>query len=130
TYAYISFGELIAWIIGWALILEYAIGNIVVAISWSSYFNNLLHGLNIHLPYWLTTNYSTASDALVAVNKEMAAGASLTKDMQEIINGMAGAPTVFGSKLFMNLPAFVIVVLITALAYVGMKESKKSANAI
>ncbi len=130
TYAYISFGELIAWIIGWALILEYAIGNIVVAISWSSYFNNLLHGLNIHLPYWLTTNYSTASDALAAVNKELVAGASLTKDMQEIISGMANAPTVGGSKLFMNLPAFVIVVLITALAYVGMKESKKSANAM
>ena len=49
TYAYVSFGELIAWIIGWALILEYAIGNIVVAIAWSGYFNNLLLGFNIHL---------------------------------------------------------------------------------
>jgi basic amino acid/polyamine antiporter, APA family len=47
TYAYVSFGELIAWIIGWALILEYAIGNIVVAISWSGYFNNLLEGFHI-----------------------------------------------------------------------------------
>ncbi|MES2646215.1 MAG: amino acid permease [Bacteroidota bacterium] len=130
TYAYISFGELVAWIIGWALILEYAIGNIVVAISWSSYFNNLLHGLNINLPYWLTTNYSTASDAVVAVNKELATGTAATPAMQEILNGMANAPLFFGSKLFLNLPAFIIVVLITALAYVGMKESKKSANAM
>ncbi len=130
TYAYISFGELVAWIIGWALILEYAIGNIVVAISWSSYFNNLLHGLNIHLPFWLTTNHSTATDALAEVNKQLAAGATFTNEMQEVVNGMANAPTVFGSKLFMNIPAFVIVVLITALAYVGMKESKKSANAM
>lgn len=130
TYAYISFGELVAWIIGWALILEYAIGNIVVAISWSSYFNNLLLGLDIHLPYWLTTNYSTASDAVIAVNKSIASGTPVTIFMQDILDGMANAPTVFGSKLFINLPAFIIVVLITALAYIGMKESKKSANAM
>jgi amino acid transporter len=130
TYAYISFGELVAWIIGWALILEYAIGNIVVAISWSSYFNNLLHGLNINLPFWLSTNYSTASDVVEAVNKAIASGATPTAEMNSIVNGMANAPTIFGSKLFINLPAFVIVVLITALAYIGMKESKKSANAM
>jgi APA family basic amino acid/polyamine antiporter len=130
TYAYISFGELIAWIIGWALILEYAIGNIVVAISWSSYFNNLLHGLNINLPYWLTTNSTTASEAAAAVNKALASGTTSTPAMQEILSGVATAPTLFGSKLFLNIPAFVIVVLITALAYIGMKESKKSANAM
>jgi amino acid transporter len=56
TYAYVSFGELVAWIIGWALILEYAIGNIVVAISWSSYFNNLLEAIGVHLPGWLTVD--------------------------------------------------------------------------
>ncbi len=128
TYAYISFGEMIAWIIGWALILEYAIGNIVVAISWSSYFNNLLRGLGIHLPYWLSTNYSTASDAVAAVTAQTSAGAPMTVAMQEIITGFNSAPEVFGSKLFMNIPAFLIVVLITALAYKGMQESKKSAN--
>ncbi|MBS1729590.1 MAG: amino acid permease [Bacteroidetes bacterium] len=128
TYAYISFGELIAWIIGWALILEYAIGNIVVAISWSSYFNNLLKGLGIHLPYWLSTNFSTASDALAAVNAEAASGSPVTSAMQEIISGFSSAPELFGSKLFINFPAFIIVVLITALAYIGMQESKKSAN--
>lgn len=130
TYAYISFGELVAWIIGWALILEYAIGNIVVAISWSSYFNNLLHGLNINLPFWLSTNYSSAADAVEAVNKSVASGAAVTPEMRMITEGMANAPLVFGSKLFLNLPAFIIVVLITALAYIGMKESKKSANAM
>jgi amino acid transporter len=130
TYAYISFGELVAWIIGWALILEYAIGNIVVAISWSSYFNNLLHGLNINLPFWLSTNFSTASDAVESVNKSLAAGASPTAEMNSILSGMENAPKIFGSKLFINLPAFIIVVLITALAYIGMKESKKSANAM
>lgn len=130
TYAYISFGEIIAWIIGWALILEYAIGNIVVAISWSSYFNNLLRGLNIHLPYWLTTNSTTATEALDKVNKAIAGGVASTPDMQYILDGVANAPLIGNSRLFLNLPAFIIVVLITALAYVGMKESKKSANAM
>ncbi len=130
TYAYVSFGELVAWIIGWALILEYAIGNIVVAISWSSYFNNLLQGLNIHLPYWLTTNLTTAKEALAAVNAELATGVASTADMQSIINGYNSAPDLFGAKVFINLPAFIIVALITCLAYIGMKESKKSANAM
>ncbi len=130
TYAYVSFGELIAWIIGWALILEYAIGNIVVAISWSSYFNNLLLGLNIHLPFWLTTNLTTANEALAVVTQKMATGVTATPEMQTIINGYNSAPDFFGSKLFMNLPALFIVALITTLAYIGMHESKKSANAM
>src|SRR6187455_2984491 len=57
TYAYVSFGEVVAWVIGWALILEYAIGNIVVAISWSSYFNNILKAIGIELPGWLSIGY-------------------------------------------------------------------------
>ncbi len=60
TYSYVTFGEVIAWIIGWALILEYAIGNVVVAISWSAYFNNILQNLGIHLPDWLAIGYQTA----------------------------------------------------------------------
>jgi len=62
TYSYVSFGEVVAWIIGWALILEYAIGNIVVAISWSAYFNNILHAMGLDLPKWLTVGYQTASN--------------------------------------------------------------------
>src|ERR1700685_3247378 len=60
TYSYVTFGEMIAWIIGWALILEYAIGNVVVAISWSAYFNNILRNMGIHLPDWLAIGYQTA----------------------------------------------------------------------
>lgn len=130
TYAYVSFGELVAWIIGWALILEYAIGNIVVAISWSSYFNNLLQGLNIHIPFWLTTNGTAAAEALAKVNAEIAKGVAMTPDMQTIINGFNSAPDVMGTKLFLNIPAFIIVGLITMLTYIGIKESKKSANAM
>jgi basic amino acid/polyamine antiporter, APA family len=130
TYAYVSFGELVAWIIGWALILEYAIGNIVVAISWSSYFNNLLQGLNIHIPFWLTTNGTAAAEALAKVNEEIAKGVAMTPDMQAIINGFNSAPDIMGTKLFLNIPAFIIVCLITMLTYIGIKESKKSANAM
>ena len=77
TYAYVTFGELIAWIIGWALILEYAIGNIVVAISWSSYFTNLLDGIGLSLPPWLTTNPSTAQDGFIEATKLIDEGQAL-----------------------------------------------------
>ena len=128
TYAYVSFGELVAWIIGWALILEYAIGNIVVAISWSSYFNNLLIGLGIHLPYWMTINGSAANDALQAATALVAAGKTVPENLLAVLEGYNKAPILFGSKLFLNLPAFAIVIFVTVLAYIGMKESKKSAN--
>src|ERR1700755_2691398 len=74
TYAYVSFGELIAWIIGWDLLMEYAIGNIAVAISWSTYFVNLLEGFHIHLPEYLTTDYLTASNAHKSVEQLTASG--------------------------------------------------------
>src|ERR1700685_3419456 len=77
TYAYVSFGEIVAWIIGWALILEYAIGNIVVAISWSGYFNNLLLGFHIHLPGWLLTDPGSAKDAFLATQTVLAKGGLL-----------------------------------------------------
>jgi amino acid transporter len=131
TYAYVSFGELIAWIIGWALILEYAIGNIVVAISWSSYFTNLLNGFGIGLPTWLSTNSTTAFRGYEEATKLIAGGADLktfTKPIQESYAAWANAPVVAGFKFIINLPAFIIVVLITMLAYVGIKESKKGTN--
>lgn len=130
TYAYVSFGELIAWIIGWALILEYAIGNIVVAISWSSYFNNLLEAIGIHLPAWLTVDPATAEKAYTATMANSTTGNTLTPDMQSIINAWNTAPVIGGQKIFINLPAFIIVVLVAILTYVGIKESKKSANAM
>lgn len=130
TYAYVSFGEVIAWIIGWALILEYAIGNIVVAISWSSYFNNLLEAVNIHLPGWLTVDPTTAEKAYTETMASSTTGNTLTPDMQQIINAWNTAPVIAGKRIFINLPAFIIVVLVAMLTYVGIKESKKSANAM
>src|SRR5579863_1296682 len=75
TYSYVSFGEVIAWIIGWALILEYAIGNVVVAISWSAYFNNILKTVGIHLPGWLTIGHQTAK---MAYQEAIKAGQSVS----------------------------------------------------
>src|SRR5580693_8972319 len=77
TYAYVAFGELVAWVIGWALILEYAIGNIVVAIAWSGYFNNLLEGFNIYLPGWMLTDPGTAKTAYLAAQSTLAKGGAL-----------------------------------------------------
>lgn len=128
TYAYVSFGEIVAWIIGWALILEYAIGNIVVAISWSSYFNNLLVDIGIHLPGWLTVDPTTAQTAFNTTTQSIAQGAAVTPDMQAVLNAWNEAPVVSGTRLFINLPAFIIVGLISMLTYVGIKESKSSAN--
>ena len=62
TYSYATLGELVAWIIGWDLIIEYAIGNVAVAISWAEFFNRLLRNLGIHMLDWLTSNYRTATD--------------------------------------------------------------------
>ena len=118
TYAYVSFGELFAWIIGWALIMEYSIGNIYIAFSWSGYFTNLLETFHIHLPEWLTINYKSAQDAVMA-NK----GA-------EGLAAWKNAPIIGGLKIIFDLPAVVINLLITYLVYRGTKESKNFSNAM
>ena len=131
TYAYVTFGELIAWIIGWALILEYAIGNIVVAISWSGYFVNLLEGFHIHLPGWLATNYEQAQQGYEEALRHFASGGSqetLSKLARMGYDAMTNAPRIGSLKIILNTPAFIIVFLITVLAYIGIKESKKSTN--
>lgn len=128
TYAYVSFGELVAWVIGWALILEYAIGNIVVAISWSGYFNNLLEGLGLHLPVWLTTDPGTARAAYSQVEETLAKGQPLDESLTFVRSAWHSAPVVNGKRIFINLPAFIIVCLISLLTYVGIKESKKTTN--
>src|ERR1700682_6126904 len=119
TYSYVSFGEVIAWIIGWALILEYAIGNVVVAISWSAYFNNILRNMGIHLPDWLAIGYQSA---------KMTYQAALVAHKPVANMVFLNAPEISGVKFIINLPAFIIVMLITALAYIGINESRKSAN--
>ena len=128
TYAYVSFGELIAWIIGWALILEYAIGNIVVAISWSGYFNNLLEGFGLHLPAWLTADPNTARGAYDMAQAALQKGAPLNDSLQFAINAWNSAPIIGGKHIFINLPAFIIVCLVSVLTYIGIKESKKMTN--
>lgn len=121
TYSYVTFGEVIAWIIGWALILEYAIGNIVVAISWSAYFNNILHAIGIHLPTWLTIGYQSA---VMEYREALETG----KAVEDLAYSLA--PGIGSLKLIVNLPAFIIVILVTWLVFIGIKESKRTANAM
>jgi amino acid transporter len=117
TYAYASFGELFAWIIGWALIMEYSIGNIYVAYSWSDYFTSFLQKLNVHIPQYLCTSYMEVKDAL-------AAGSSSA----EIRDAWENAPMIGGLKIIFDLPALVINLLITLLVYRGIKESLNFSN--
>ncbi len=136
TYSYVTFGELIAWIIGWALILEYAIGNMVVAISWSGYFNNLLvHVFDIHLPGWLLIDPETATNAYRDSIEALANAAGITDagklaSYRFAVESYEQAPRLLGYKIFFNLPALCIVLLVTWLSYIGIKESKQSANAM
>ncbi len=119
TYAYASFGELFAWIIGWALIMEYSIGNIYVAFSWSDYFTSFLHKMDIHVPDFLTCSYMEAKHAVAA-----------GKSNPELIGAWNNAPQIGGLRIILDLPALVINVLITMLVYVGVKESKNFSNAM
>src|ERR1700748_107051 len=132
TYAYASFGELIAWIIGWDLLMEYAIGNIAVAISWSTYFVNLLEGFNIHVPEYLTMDYFTAFKAHEQL-QDLTASHKLGDITDMIKQGALAwntAPGFGGVKLIANIPALLIVVAITYLVYIGIRETKKATNAM
>jgi len=131
TYAYASFGELIAWIIGWDLLMEYAIGNIAVAISWSEYFVNLLEGLHIHVPSFLTTDYLSASRAFKEASGELAKGGtleSLSQSVQSGYHAWINAPHLGNLKLIADIPALAIVFLITWLVYTGIKETRRATN--
>jgi APA family basic amino acid/polyamine antiporter len=109
AYSYATLGELVAWIIGWDLILEYAVGNVAVAISWGDYFTTLMRGVGVDLPAYLTTGYRTA---LLSSNP----------DIQGLI---ASAPRVAGVPVLINLPAFAIVMVITWLLLRGARESAR-----
>ena len=115
-YSYATLGELVAWIIGWDLILEYAVGNVAVAISWGDYFNTLLKGVGIVMPAWLTTGYRTAL---------------LSAD--PAIHGLlesANTPHIAGIPIVIHVPAFAIVMLITVLLLQGAKESVTANNIV
>jgi APA family basic amino acid/polyamine antiporter len=132
TYAYASFGELIAWIIGWDLLMEYAIGNIAVAISWSEYFVNLLEGFNIHMPQYLTMDYVSAFRAHEHLQQLTASGhlAGITDSIKAGALAWNTAPGYENFKLIANIPALAIVFAITWLVYVGIRETKKATNAM
>jgi APA family basic amino acid/polyamine antiporter len=112
AYSYATLGELVAWIIGWDLILEYAVGNVAVAISWADYFNTLLRGIGLALPPWLTTGYRTA----------------LLSSNPDVSGLLQSAPQIAGMPILVNLPAFGIVMLITWLLLRGARESSTANN--
>ncbi len=128
TYAYASFGEIVAWIIGWALIVEYAIGNIVVAISWSDYFTGLMDGIGWHIPEYLTMDYLSAKNGFAEATSLLASNQNLTHYLQQQHLAWQTAPEVFGLKLICDLPALGIVFAITALIYRGVHETKTVGN--
>jgi len=110
AYSYATLGEIVAWIIGWDLILEYAVGNVAVAISWGDYFTTLLRGFGLELPVYLTTGYRTAL-------------LSATPAVHDLLNS---APRVLGFPFLINLPAFAIVMAITWLLLRGARESARA----
>lgn len=125
TYAYAALGELIAWIIGWDLIIEYAIGNVAVSVSWSGYFVELLRTFDIHMASWLVTDYRSATKAAAAV-----ASGTATPAMVAISTALADAPRIAGIPIVFNLPAVGIVAAITALLVRGVKESVRANTAM
>ena len=117
TYAYASFGEVFAWIIGWALIMEYSIGNIYVAYSWSDYFTSFMGKMNVHIPGYLCTSYMEAKHAVQSNTSN-----------EELLSAWNNSPIFFGIKFIIDLPALIINFLITLLVYRGVKESKNFSN--
>ena len=129
TYAYASLGEIFAWIIGWALILEYAVSNMVVAISWSEYFTSMLEGFGIHWPRWLAIDGGSAYRAYEQVLHSKA-GADLPSNIIAAAKTYETSPIFAGQHILFDLPAGLITVLITALVYIGIKESRNVSNAL
>jgi APA family basic amino acid/polyamine antiporter len=146
TYAYATLGELFAWIIGWDLTLEYAMGASTVSSGWSNHFIELLDIFNIKMPLWLAYDHWTglrAAENMVARQMAQASDASLVPGTQAFLNQVTdvmaaqspqllqrahellNAPTIFGVELGWNLPAFVIALIITAILAIGIKESAR-----
>lgn len=131
SYSYVAFGELVAWVIGWALIMEYAVGNITVAISWSDYFTGFLESIHIHIPYWMTMNYDTALDSYNEAIKLMDSGidpSGINATVMQGFDAYSNAPILGNIRFIADIPAFGIVFLITVLVYRGVQESKNASN--
>ena len=126
TYAYATLGELIAWIIGWDLILEYAIGNVAVAVSWSGYFQELLRGLGVRWPEWLGTDFRTAAQGARELAATVASGGDVTAlggVVRRAADAFNTAPHIAGIPVILDLPAFLIVAFITWVLVRGISES-------
>jgi APA family basic amino acid/polyamine antiporter len=119
TYAYASFGELIAWVIGWALIMEYSFGNIYVAFSWSDYFTSFMGRIGVFIPEYLSCSYAEAHKAVLNGSKNI-----------ELLNAWKNAPIIGNFKIILDVPALVINGLITWLVYRGVSESKNFNNVL
>lgn len=131
TYAYVAFGEIFAWIIGWDLLMEYAIGNIAVAISWSDYFTSLMAKAHMPLADWLTMDFRSAHSGFDEVSKLLSSGTAM-KDIDPGLlskyQAWAHAPMLGSLHVVIDLPAFLIVVLITAIVFIGIHESRAMSN--
>ncbi len=166
TYSYAAFGELVAWIIGWDLLMEYSIGNSTIAFSWSEYFSTFLENLSIHLPDWIETDYYSCARAmeaytavadqfdltrLLAAVREVQAGERGGMEEQQLAALEAtaivqqakdaglnptllatwdAAPVIGGLKTIIDVPAMAINIFVTALVYIGIRESKRASNAM
>ena len=131
TYSYVAFGEIIAWIIGWSLIMEYAIGNITLAISWSDYFTGLLSTMGIDVPLWMQIDYLSARNGFNEANALVETGktfANLPLYTQQAHDAWVSAPQIFGFHFVADLPALLIIFLITCLVYRGIQESRNASN--
>lgn len=135
TYAYHSLGEIFAWIIGWDLLMEYSISNIVVAISWSQYFSAFLAGYGVHIPQYLTIDLMSAWRAKDQINQLLLSGQNMQQITEQVstlalsaYQAWLHAPRFFGVPLICDLPALLITIIITAIAYIGIEESKRISN--
>ncbi len=128
TYSYVAFGELTAWIIGWALIMEYAIGNVVVAISWSSNLKTFLSNIGVTIPDYLSTSFFEVRSANNRFLDLVAQKATITPELTASHNLWMNAPHIGNIPIILNFPALLITFLITWLAYVGIKESRTGSN--
>lgn len=126
TYAYVAFGELVAWIIGWNLIMEYAIGNITVAIAWSANFTSFIKNLGVHIPDFLATSYMAAEKGHQKFLQLSQSGQEISEHFIAMHNAWETAPRLGSIPFIINLPAFLAVAGITALVYVGVKESRNT----
>jgi len=129
TYSYAAFGEIIAWIIGWDLVMEYAVGNITVAISWSGNLTSFLHNIGLHIPDFLSQSFFEVKNANTQYLEKIAAHDTAgAADFLSLHNVWINAPHIGGVPFILNLPALAITVFITYLVYIGIKESRRASN--